>query len=215
MFSKKRIIVSVVILLVVGILGGQTFLPSGFFNDSIRTFALVYQSSNAIIVKSISLDKQTLKLKVNEMTKLKVTMKPSNATRKSPSWYSSDKKVVTVAKDGTIIAVGNGTAIITAFTETQFADCKVTVSGVMPVAVKGVTLDKSLTLKVKGTKQLIATFIPVNAANKAVTWTSSNSSVASVDSKGKITAKKAGTAKITVKTKDGNKTSTCTVTVKK
>jgi uncharacterized protein YjdB len=213
MFSKKRIIVSVVILLVVGILGGQTILPSGFFNDSIRAFAAVYKSS--IIVKSISLDKQTLKLKVNEMTKLKVTMKPSNATRKSPSWYSNNKKVVTVAKDGTIIAVGNGTAIITAFTETQFADCKVTVSGVMSVAVKGVTIDKSLTLKVKGTKQLIAGFIPANAPNKTVTWTSSNSSVASVDAKGKVTAKKAGTAKITVKTKDGNKTSTCTVTVKK
>jgi uncharacterized protein YjdB len=213
MFSKKKIIVSVVILLVVGILGSQTFLPSGFFNDSIRAFALVYQKS--IIVKSISLEKQTLKLKVNEMTKLKFTMKPANATRKSPSWYSSNKKVVTVAKDGTILAVGNGTATITAFTETQFADCKISVSGVMSLAVKGITIDKSLTLKVKGTKQLVATFAPINAANKAVTWTSSNSSVASVDAKGKITAKKAGTAKITVKTKDGNKTSTCTVTVKK
>lgn len=84
-----------------------------------------------------------------------------------------------------------------------------------PITVTGVSIDKSLTLKVKGTKQLVASIKPANATNKTLTWTSSNSAVASVDAKGKVTAKKAGKATITVKSKDGSKTATCVVTVKK
>ncbi|MBE6700396.1 MAG: CHAP domain-containing protein [Ruminococcaceae bacterium] len=82
------------------------------------------------------------------------------------------------------------------------------------ISVNSVTLNKnSVTLEVGATESLTATVKPSNATNKAVTWTSSNTSVASV-SNGVITAKAAGTATITVKTADGNKTATCTVTVK-
>lgn len=80
--------------------------------------------------------------------------------------------------------------------------------------VTGVTLNKtSATITVGDTVSLTATVSPGSAANKAVTWASSNTSVATV-SNGVVTAKSAGTAKITVTTKDGNKTATCTVTVK-
>lgn len=82
------------------------------------------------------------------------------------------------------------------------------------VAVKGVRLNKSAAKVEKGRSlQLKATVTPTNATEKAVTWKSSNASVASVDRNGKVTAKKAGTAKITVTTKDGRKTAVCTVTV--
>jgi len=81
------------------------------------------------------------------------------------------------------------------------------------VAVTGVSLNKtSTTLTVGETETLTATVVPTNATNKNVSWTSSNTSVASV-SNGVITAKAAGTATITVKTADGSKTATCTVTV--
>ncbi len=80
--------------------------------------------------------------------------------------------------------------------------------------VTGVTLNKtSASITVGNTVSLTATVSPGSAANKAVTWASSNTSVATV-SNGVVTAKSAGTAKITVTTKDGNKTATCTVTVK-
>lgn len=82
------------------------------------------------------------------------------------------------------------------------------------VKVTGVKLNKTAASLVAGkTLQLTATVTPVNATNKAVTWKSSNPAVASVSSTGKVTAKKAGTAKITVTTKDGNKTATATIKV--
>lgn len=218
MFSKNKTIIAVVVLLIAIILGSQTFLPTGFFNDSNRVFATIY-GTKTVPVTGIALSKTTLNMKIKDKVKLAATLKPSNSTRKTPSWFSSNKKVATVAKDGTITAVGNGTAVITAFTETQFADCKVTVSTAAPtpkpVSVTGVAIDKTLTLKLKATKQLVAAIKPTNATNKALTWTSSNALVAVVDANGKVTAKKVGTAKITVKTKDGGKTSICTVTVKK
>jgi len=81
------------------------------------------------------------------------------------------------------------------------------------VKVTGVTLDDTtLTMTVGEEKTLTVTIKPSNATNKSVDWSSSNNDVASV-SKGKVTAKTAGTATITVKTKDGGKTTNCLVTV--
>lgn len=83
-----------------------------------------------------------------------------------------------------------------------------------PVAVTGVTLDQtSLTLEAGQTAQLTATVQPANAANQAVTWSSSDNNIVSVDATGKITANAKGSATITVTTEEGGKTATCTVTV--
>lgn len=60
---------------------------------------------------------------------------------------------------------------------------------------------------------LTATITPATATDKTVTYKSSDATIASVDSKGKVTGVKAGTADITVTTKDGSKTAKCTVTV--
>lgn len=84
------------------------------------------------------------------------------------------------------------------------------------VSVTSVSLNKStLDIKVGETATLTATINPTNATNKNVTWKSNNTQIATVDTAGKITAIKEGTAKITVKTKDGNYTATCIVTVSK
>ena len=83
----------------------------------------------------------------------------------------------------------------------------------LQVVPTSVALNKTtLTLDTGKTSTLKATVYPSNAANKKCTWRSSNTSVATVDSNGKVTAKKAGTATITVKTSNG-KTATCKVTV--
>lgn len=82
------------------------------------------------------------------------------------------------------------------------------------VAVTGVKLDKTeANVTVDGQITLKATVSPDNAGNKEVEWSSSDSTIASVDNNGVVTGHKAGTATITVKTKDGGKTATCKVTV--
>ena len=81
-------------------------------------------------------------------------------------------------------------------------------------AVNNVSLDQTnVKTEVGETLQLHAVVSPEDAYNKAVTWTSSDSSVAAVDINGLVTAKAAGTATITVTTEDGGKTASCTVTV--
>jgi len=92
--------------------------------------------------------------------------------------------------------------------------CKSNIS--MPkVAVMGITLDKTkLSLEEAKTEKLTATVLPENATNKKITWHSDKPEVADVGQDGTVTAKKAGTANITVKTEDGDKTAVCAVTVK-
>ena len=81
------------------------------------------------------------------------------------------------------------------------------------VRVTGISLNKStLTLNVGGTNTLIATVLPSNATNKSVTWSTNNSSVASVNN-GTVTAHAKGQATITVTTADGGYSASCSVTV--
>ena len=83
----------------------------------------------------------------------------------------------------------------------------------LQVVPTSVALNKTtLTLDTGKTSNLKATVYPSNASNKKCTWSSSNTSVATVDKNGKVTAKASGTATITVKTSNG-KTATCKVTV--
>ena len=82
------------------------------------------------------------------------------------------------------------------------------------VPVLGVALDKtSMNLTAGSTGTLTATINPTDAANKSLTWTSDNEAVATVDENGKVTAVAEGTAHITAKTVDGEKTAVCAVTV--
>ena len=90
----------------------------------------------------------------------------------------------------------------------------VTLTTAYTTLVNKVSLDKTeLALTVGDTQTLIATITPDDANNKNASWSSDKPSVATVDENGKVTAVAAGTANITVKTVDGEKTAVCTVTV--
>jgi uncharacterized protein YjdB len=96
----------------------------------------------------------------------------------------------------------------------SFFEFKVWGSAAANVPVTGVTLSPStLSLSPGSTGQLTATVAPTNATNKNVTWSSSNTAIATVSSSGLVTAIAAGTATIAVTTVDGAKTATCIVTV--
>ena len=168
---------------------------------------------DTIKVEGVSLNVTSVELTEGDQTTLTATVNPSNATNKNVTWTSSDNNVATVA-NGKITAVKAGTATITVKTEdgNKTATCTVTVKA-KTYPVESVTLDKTSVELTEGDEvTLTATVNPSNATNKNVTWTSSDSNVATV-ANGKVTAVKAGTATITVKTEDGNKTATCTVTV--
>lgn len=165
-------------------------------------------------VKSVKLNNTSVQLKRGDKITLKATISPSNASNKSVSWSSSDKNVAKVDSKGKVTAVANGTATITCKTKDKgkTATCKVTVSNTIKVT--SVKLNKTAATLAKGkTLTLTATVSPSNATNKKVTWSSSNTKVATVNSSGKVTAVAAGTATITCKTNNNNKTATCKITV--
>ena len=162
-----------------------------------------------VVPTSVALNKTTLTLDTGKTANLKATVYPSNAANKKCTWSSSNTRVETVDGNGKVTAKQVGTATITVKTANgKTASCNVTVQAV-PTSV---SLNKtSLTLDVSKSYTLTKTVSPSNAVT-SYTWSSSNTRVATVDSNGKVTAKKAGTATITVKTSNG-KTATCKVTV--
>jgi uncharacterized protein YjdB len=133
---------------------------------------------------------------------------PTNDT--VTGYKSSNTDVATVNSSGKVTGVAAGTATITVTMRTgATARCKVTVQ---PVT-KSLSLSRTtLTLQTKKSATLKATRNP-SGAKETITWKSSNTSVATVNSSGKVTAVKAGTATITAQTSNGKK-ATCKVTVK-
>ncbi len=146
---------------------------------------------------------------------LTATVSPANATNKAIIWMTSNDSVATVDGNGQITPIGIGTAIITVITQDGGFDaqCTVTVTE-YSTPVQSVSLNENtLTLNVRESKTLTATILPADATNKLITWSSSDSTIATVDQTGKITAIVAGTAIIMVTTADGGHTAQCTVTV--
>lgn len=166
-------------------------------------------------VSDISLSKREVSLTAGESETLSISFFPSGADNKNVTWSSEPATVATVDATGKITAIRTGMAVITATTQDggKTATCSVTVKA-GNAAVTGVMFETSaLTVSEKDQITLLLSFTPLNATNKNVTWSSSNAAIATVDSNGKLTALKTGTANITVVTADGGKTSTCRITV--
>lgn len=147
---------------------------------------------------------------VNEPDKLQYTTVPSGVSINQFSLSSSDTSIATVDPDGTVHGIRVGTSTITAKYGNTKSSCTVSV---YKRAVTSVTLSKtSHTFSAIGqTIQLTATVLPSNATYPAVTWRSSDSSVATVENDGRVTSKGVGIAYITA-TADG-RSSTCIITV--
>ena len=169
-----------------------------------------------IAVTGVTIAPKTASVDVDATTKLNSTVAPSTATNKSVSYKSSDETIATVSSNGTVTGVAEGEATITVTTQDGNKSDTATVTVKKAVVnVTGVTLDKTtLSLEVGSTATLNATIAPSNASYKAVSFTSSDDAIATVDDDGLVTAVKAGTADITVESlMDGSKTAKCTVTV--
>ncbi|MCM1543810.1 MAG: Ig-like domain-containing protein [Ruminococcus sp.] len=165
-------------------------------------------------VSTVDLSKTSATLYTSQVYTLKATITPSTATNQNVTWSSSNTKVATVSSKGAVTAIATGSAIITVKTADGGYTSKCTVKVVKKVDVKGISLSsKTLSLAKGKQATLDTTFNPNNASEKGVTWTTSDSSIATVTSKGVVKGVKTGKAVITAKSKDGNFTAKCTVTV--
>lgn len=144
---------------------------------------------------------------------LKPIFTPSNVTNKKVTWKSLKTSVATISDKGKVKGIRGGSAIITAVSDDggYMATCLVTV--VQPVSKVKLNYS-SYKLGIGKTVGLKATVTSNSSSNSKVKWTSSNTSVASVSSSGKVKGKKLGTCTITARATDGSgKKATCKIRV--
>lgn len=160
----------------------------------------------------ITLSDKEVTIAVPDEYQLTAEVTLADSYNKNVMWDSSDDMVATVDQNGLVKAVKAGTATITAKTEDGGLTATCTVTVTQPVL--GLEIEPAdVTVKVGETAQIVPKILPDDATIQTVTYSSSDSSVATVTSAGVITGKKPGTAEITVKSTDGGFVQTCTVTV--
>ena len=186
--------------------GNATITVNSEYDDLIYSFSV-----NVYRVESLSLNQSKLEMVAGESTSLVVTVNPESAIALGLTWSSSDETVATVDQSGKVIAVREGSAVISAKIGKKEASCAVTVT--MPIIdVDGIILSQESLIMYEGeTSELTATIFPDDATDKTVTWGSSNSEVVSVDQNGTVTALKIG--KATVSATAGEQSATCIVNV--
>lgn len=168
------------------------------------------QKEQEVRVESVSINQSSVELEIGKTIQLNATVSPSTATRKEITWSSSQSSVASVSSSGLVTAVSEGTTKITATADGKKGECTVTVFKGF-VAVSEVKLGKTeVTLYVAEEETLTASVLPDNATDKTITWTSSDKSIASVES-GKVKAVKKGEATITAKA--GDKTAEAKIVV--
>lgn len=170
---------------------------------------LILQHSAGVEIKpkKVVIDKKDMLCKKGDSFTVSGKVYPLLADDIGVKWTSSDSKVATVDKNGSVKVAGDGSCKITC---ASAKDSKVSASFQVVSGVKAtsVSLDKTSGSAAMGKNvQLKATVSPSNAYSGSFTWKSSDSAIASVDSNGKVKAKSMGTATITCTTVDGSKKS--------
>lgn len=172
-----------------------------------------------VAVTDVKITSTETDVEVGKTITLTAKVSPENATDKTVTWTSDNNEVATV-KDGVVTGVKAGEATIKASAGGKDATVKVTVKAAATsggetttIAVTEVKITSTVTEVTAGERiTLTAEVSPADATDKTVTWSSSDTAIATVDSTGKVTGVAAGTATITAKA--GEKTAAVDVTVK-
>ncbi|GIM60818.1 hypothetical protein CAPN008_08680 [Capnocytophaga canis] len=199
---------------VTGVASGTVYITATTEDGGKKASCKVTVES-VIAVTNVSIQPETITLPVGDELQLTATVSPTNATNKKVTWTTANAGIAKVDNHGKVTGVASGTVYITATTEDggKTATCKVSVTTPI-IQVTSINIQPgTATVTVGGEQQLTANVLPTNATNKAVTWTSGNTSIATVSSSGKVTGVASGTVYITATTEDGSKTATCKVTV--
>lgn len=153
-------------------------------------------------VTSITLSQTEAILKPNDTMQLEATAYPDNANNKEIIWKSSNDKVATVTSDGFVLAKTNGSAEITAETTDGSGIrvvCYITVSDEKEPLIDVIDMyfeESSVVIKSGESRKLNVIFIPANASDKQLTWTSKSPDVATVDNDGNVYGVAGGNATI-------------------
>ena len=212
--DKKPFLVWIIIGLVV--LGVGAYYGYPFVKDFITK---KQELSNPVMPDEITLNKTFLSfMDLGDSKQLIATVLPEEVSEVNQKviWESEDATVASVDSTGIVTAIASGSTIISASTVNGLtATCSITVE--FEITPDTIILDKPfLSFNLLGLSgQLIATLLPADVTqdSKMVTWTSSDTSVVTVDSKGIVTAIASGNAIISAYTVNGH-TATCPVTVK-
>lgn len=167
-----------------------------------------------ILVTKITISKVGLTRYTDTTLALTATVSPATATNKDVIWTTNKIDIATVDESGLVTFIAPGKVTIKA-TAADGSKKSASVTFTVKQLVANLSLNYS-EFELIRTKKLTlkATAMPVNATLKTVTWSSSDKTIATVSSKGVVTAKKAGEVTITAKAKDGSaETATCTITV--
>ena len=184
---------------------------------------LVTVSARPVSATGLTLDRSEIELAVGESLRLVATVTPAEATDQNLDWSSENPAVAAVGPDGHVSAISPGITTVTVRTEDGSLSASCTVRVVPPyVPVRAVVLNKStIGLLVGGREVLYATVLPENATNKAVSWSSADSSVAPVtpgvalvrSSAGTVLGLGEGRTTVTATAADGGASASCSVLV--
>lgn len=172
--------------------------------------------TNTVDPTEITVTPNPLEVRVGEDEPLKLAFLPVNASQ-DVTWSSSDENIATVDNAGNVTGVATGTVTITATSSvanTISGTATINVVAWYAINVESITITPETAAIVGGQKiTLSSVIVPSNADNQQITWTSSNTAVATVSASGQVTGVASGTATITATTIDGNKSDTTTITV--
>jgi uncharacterized protein YjdB len=166
-------------------------------------------------VTGVAINASTATVKMGSTLPLTAVIAPATATIKTVTWTSDDETIAKVSATGVVTPLKPGDVNITA-TSTTDATIKISKKLTVIYAVTSITLDKtSMYLKLSDSDiTLNAAFNPTTTTNKALTWTSSNPAVATVNAGGIVHAVAYGTTVISATSvQDPTKIAKCTVTV--
>ena len=189
---------------------------NGQFTDEINVNVVNNKILPQVVINPISItfEEKLLKVAVGSTVSLKYDYEPSNAAAANLSWESSNESVATVL-NGSVTGLKIGTSEITvkALNGVNAIMTVEVVAKKIPVESVQILSDATINLSTGGVSSIMANVVPGDATNKTITFSSSNTSVATVDNDGNVKAVSAGTATITATSQDGNKTASVTVNV--
>ncbi|SDG27269.1 Ig-like domain-containing protein [Chitinophaga filiformis] len=165
-----------------------------------KTYTVIYIPATAI-----TLDSTSANVFVGSALQLNATISPVKASNKGVVWTSSDTTVAKVSSNGTISGIKQGDVIITATSADNPAIAAQANIHVANVLATGLAFQPSTAVVgERDTLRVAVNFLPANTSIKRVTWSSSNTTLATIDSTGLITAIKQGSLTVTANTQDGS-----------